>query len=69
MVEGAVEILLGIFLLTRWKTVALAVLATTIVIVIVDLFALHFYNLAIREIMLVVVCYVIYLLDEPAALI
>ena len=64
MVEGAVEILLGILLLTPWKRTSLIFLVATIMIVIGDLFFLHYYNLAIREIMLVIVCFVIYLLDE-----
>lgn len=64
MVEGVVEIVLGILLLTPWKRIALAVLATTIMIVIADLIYLKYYNLAIREIMLVIVCFVMYLLDE-----
>lgn len=63
-VEGAVEILLGILLLTPWKRIALIVLVATILIVIADLFYLHYNNLAIREIMLVIVCFVMYILDE-----
>ena len=64
MVEGAVEILLGILLLTRWKKISLAFLVVTIGIVIVDLFILRYYNLAIREIILVVLCFALYVLDE-----
>jgi len=67
MVEGTVEILLGILLLTPWKRTSLVFLVVTISIVIVDLFYLHFYNLAIREIILVIVCFAIYLLDERTA--
>ncbi len=67
MVEGVLEILLGILLLTRWKKISLAFLVVTIGIVIVDLFILHYYNLAIREIILVIVCFAIYLLDEQTA--
>ena len=64
MVEGFIEILLGILLLTPWKRISLVFLSATIMIVIGDLFFLHYYNLAIREIMLVIICFVIYLLDE-----
>ncbi|HUD02603.1 MAG TPA: hypothetical protein VMR46_01095 [Candidatus Paceibacterota bacterium] len=63
-VEGILEILLGMLLLTRWKKISLVFLVVTIGIVIVDLFILHYYNLAIREIILVMVCFAIYLLDE-----
>ena len=63
MVEGVVEILLGILLFTRFKKVSLLLLALTITIVIADLWYLHYYNLAIREIILVIVCLAIYLLD------
>ncbi len=63
MVEGVIEIVLGVLLLTRWKTLSLVVLVVTIGIVIVDLFTLHYYNLAIREILLVVVCFAMHLLD------
>ena len=63
-VEGFIEILLGILLLTPWKRISLVFLSATIMIVIGDLFFLHYYNLAIREIMLVIICFVIYLLDE-----
>ena len=63
-VEGILEILLGILLLTRWKKISLAFLVVTIGIVIVDLFILRYYNLAIREIILVVLCFALYVLDE-----
>lgn len=64
MVEGAVEILLGALLLTRFKSLALLGLVVTISLVIADLFILHYYNLAIREVILVIVCFAIYLLDS-----
>ena len=47
MVEGTIEILLGILLLTRYKNIALVILSTTIVLITIDLFILHYYNLAI----------------------
>ena len=64
MVEGCIEIVLGVLLVTRFKTTALILLILTIVIVTIDLFILHYNNLAIREIILVIVCAAIYLLDE-----
>ena len=67
MLEGVIEIALGILLLTRFKIAALGFLVVTIAIVIVDLFMLHYYNLAIREIILVVGCFAMYLLDERTA--
>lgn len=67
MIEGAVEILLGILLLTRWKKYSIAVLVVTILLVIVDLFILHFYNLAIHEAMFIAVLAAIYLLDQESA--
>ena len=66
-VEGVTEILLGILLLTPWKRISLVILVVTILIVIGDLFFLHYYNLARREIILVSVCFVMYLLDERTA--
>ena len=64
MVEGVVEIMLGVLLLTTWKRTALVILIVTICIIVVDLFALHYNNLAIREIILIIVCVAMYLLDE-----
>ena len=64
MLEGAVEIILGISLLTRWKTTGLVILVITIAIITIDLFILGDSNLAIREIILMLICYVMYLLDE-----
>jgi uncharacterized membrane protein len=63
MIEGAVEILLGIFLLTPWKKYSLVLLIITISLVVADLFILRYYNLAIHEVMFIVVCGAMYLLD------
>lgn len=64
MIEGAIEIILGVLLLTPWKKYSLGLLVSTIAIVVVDLFLLQDYNLAIHEIMFVVVCVAIYILDS-----
>jgi hypothetical protein len=64
MLEGAIEILLGISLLTPLKIPGLSALALTIALVTADLFVLRYFNLAIREIILIIVCFAIYLLDE-----
>jgi uncharacterized membrane protein len=64
MFEGFIEILLGISLLTPWKKVGLTVLAITIALVAIDLFILGYINLAIREIILILVCAAMYLLEE-----
>ena len=64
MIEGAIEIILGILLLTPWKKYSLGLLVITIAIVVVDLFMLQDYNLAIHEIMFVVVCVAVYMLDR-----
>jgi uncharacterized membrane protein len=64
IVEGIIEIMLGTLLLTRWKTGSLALLVLMIAIITTDLFILHYYNLAIREIILIIVCVAIYLLDR-----
>ncbi len=63
MVEGVIEMLLGILLLTRLKTYAIALLAITIFLVTVDLFILHYYNLAVHEGMFIAVLITIYILD------
>ena len=63
MIEGAIEIILGILLLTRLKAYALALLIITIAIVVADLFILRYYDLAIHEIMFIVVCIAIYSMD------
>jgi len=64
MLEGVIELLLGVFLLTRWKAITLFVLMFTIAIVATDLLILRYNNLAIREVILIVVCFAMYLLDE-----
>ena len=64
MIEGMIEIFSGILLLTHWKKYSLLLLVSTITIVVIDLFMLRDYNLAIHEIMFVVVCVAIYVLDS-----
>ncbi len=56
MIEGAIEILLGVLLLTRWQGISIAVLVVTIGLVAIDLFILRYYNLAIRELLLIAMC-------------
>ena len=64
MIEGVIELVLAVLLLTRWKAAGLAVLAFTIAMVTIDLIILHYFNLALREMILIVVCFAIYLLEE-----
>jgi uncharacterized membrane protein len=64
MIEGVLEIILGILLLTRWKVLSLGLLVITIALIVADLFILHYYNLAIREVILIFMCGAIYLLEE-----
>ena len=64
MIEGAIEILSALLLLTRWKTYALTLLAVTIFLVTVDLFILRYYNLAVHEGMFMAVLTAIYILDR-----
>ena len=66
MIEGAVEMLLGILLLTRWKKYGLAGLIVTIFLVIIDLFILRYYNLAVHEGMFIAVLIAIYALDQKS---
>jgi hypothetical protein len=63
-IEGLIEILLGLSLLTPWKVYGIAIIVATIFLVTIDLFILGFYSLAMREIMLIVMCAAMYLLDE-----
>ena len=66
MIEGAVEVTLGLLLMTRWKTYAVALLALTIFLVTIDLFILRYYNLAVHEGMFMAVLTSIYILDRDA---
>lgn len=68
MIEGAVEIMLGALLLTRWKSGALAALGITILLVTVDLFILRYFNVAVHEVMFIAVLIAIFILDREAAL-
>jgi hypothetical protein len=67
MIEGGIEVLLGILLLTPWKKYSLAVLVVTILLVTTDLFILRYYDLAVHEIIFIAVLVAIYLLDQEPA--
>lgn len=67
MIEGVIEVLLGILLLTPWKKYSLAVLVVTILLVTIDLFILRYYNLAVHEGMFIAALIAIYLLDQESA--
>ena len=66
MIEGAIEIGLGILLVTKWKTYSLVLLVVTVLLVTIDLLILHHYNLAIHEVMFIAVLIAIRALDQEA---
>lgn len=64
MIEGAIEIGLGILLVTKWKTYSLVLLTVTVLLITVDLLILRYYNLAIHEVMFIAVLIAIRVLDK-----
>lgn len=50
-IEGIIEIALGILLLTTWIRFGAVVLLLTTALMCADLFMLHFYDLAIRDVL------------------
>ncbi len=65
LVEGTIELAIALLLL-RGKTKPAAILfIVTVLCIILDLIVLHDYNLALREVMLIVGMLALWLLDTP----